>query len=103
MARLSEHLAGWTTVTTGLGGNVVAHLASNGTEVFALASYVTYRLNRAMSRWDTDTPPSPVHDLRDGYGRVFAATEAGAYALVGTSWGSVGGGPWKPCSGTPSS
>jgi hypothetical protein len=115
IARLSQHIATWTVINSGLPltGALpnqdlnVRGLASEGHNVFALASgvnptnptqpvFTSFLWYPSLDEWHGDFPPtSPsVRRLRDDFGRLLATTTGGVYERTfPAGWTLVPGSP----------
>ncbi len=93
VARLSQQLATWASVDGGLGSTDVRSLASDGREVFALASGNTYRWSMTSHTWGVAGGQGSVKRLTDGFGRILSISATGIYRWSVNQWLLVPGSP----------
>ncbi len=95
VGRLSEGLANWTALDTGLPANRnILALATDGHEVFALAESTTYRWSMASGAWAATNPAATyVRNLRDDWGVIVCGTPAGLRRWTGSDWSAIAGSP----------
>jgi hypothetical protein len=87
-SRISQGLSSWTSPVTGLPGGPVDALATNGTEVWALASGGVWRAV-AGDQWAPEPVRGAVHKLADDFGIVMASSDSGLFQTSGGPWTAI--------------
>jgi len=89
LARLSQSLATWTAVNTGLASLVVTRLVTDGTTPFALAAGVAYRWDAANARWVAAGGIGFAQSVQRVRGGVAAVSDQGLFRWSGTAWTAI--------------
>ena len=82
---IASHLSSWVAVNTGLPVLNVDALASDGTDLFALANTQPYRLT-AGDQWAITGGIGVVYRLQDDAGSILASTDSGLWRWSGSAW-----------------
>ena len=93
IARLSEQLATWSIVNTGLISRVVTGMATDGHEVFLVAGLATYRWDDRNHQWGLSAGNGATKRLRDSFGRMLSVSSNGSYEWTGKGWSQIGAAP----------
>ena len=99
IARLSQQLATWTAVNSGLVSTAIVSLATDGVEVFALSSGTTHRWNRGSGSWGVAGGNGSARRMRADGGRILAVSSLGIFRWSVNSWVSLSGAPVSAASG----
>ncbi len=99
LARLSQQLATWSTVNTGLLSTAIVAMATDGTEVFALANGASHRWNRAAGNWGVAGGNGSSRRMRADAGRILTVSSLGLFQWVVNAWQQVPGAPASAPSG----
>jgi len=93
LARLSQQLAVWTLANSGLITPNVIALATDGTEVFALANGASHRWSRITGTWSVAGGNGSSRRLRSDAGRILSVSTLGVFRWVTNAWQAVAGAP----------
>jgi ligand-binding sensor domain-containing protein len=93
IGRLSENLSTWVSADAGLVSTNVRRLATGGGEVIALAGTSLYAFDVVRGDWYPSSTGSQAKNLRDGFGRVFAATRDSLCIRSNGTWVALANGP----------
>ena len=94
VSRLSQHLATWASIDTGLAANRnIRGLVSDGREVFALLGGATYRWNMVTKQWGVAGGQGSVKHLRDHFHLILCSTSTGLWVWNFNRWDPVPGSP----------
>jgi hypothetical protein len=93
IARISEQLANWTTVNTGLLTHKCDGMVTDGREIFVLAGAATYRWDRNAHVWGLAAGNGATKRVRDDFGRMLSISSSGTFEWITNQWAQVGGAP----------
>ncbi len=99
LARLSQQLSTWSTVVTGLISTDIVAMATDGTEVFALANGASHRWNRSTGTWGVAGGNGSSRRMREDGGRIMTVSSLGMFRWAGSFWQAVTGSPGSAPSG----
>jgi ligand-binding sensor domain-containing protein len=99
VALLSANLTSWAVLDSGLTSKNVFSLATDGHEVFVLASGNTYRWSMTTNRWGVLSGPGTVRLLRDDFGNITCSSATGLWKWSGSAWVLI---PGSPAANSPS-
>jgi ligand-binding sensor domain-containing protein len=91
LARLSQNLAAWREVDTGLPNLAIDGLGSDGQSLFAVSAGNAYAWNTSDSTWALTPVPGGVGRLRDHLGTLLTVGPGGIHHWSGAQWDYVPG------------
>ncbi len=97
LAHLSQRLADWRPMNTGLLDTDIRSLAADGVDVLAHSGSDVYRWRAELAQWTIESGAGAVHRLTDAADAVLATGESGAFRWTHTatdsSWTALSGAP----------
>ena len=99
LARLSQQLDPWTLASTGLVSTNIVSMATDGTEVFALANGACHRWNRISGTWGVAGGNGSARRMRSDGGRILSVSTLGVFRWVTNAWQAISGSPVSAPSG----
>lgn len=101
VARLSQQLATWASVDAGLISTNVLALATDGREVFALASGGAHRWSMTTHQWSVIGAVNlgSVRRMRDGFNTILVNSATGIWKWTSGGWTQLAGSPASVGSG----